>query len=60
MLSAGLNIQTAIVLFGLFVSGTMVLVMLRHRKNQARGDLSHLIGSDAHATAQHDRQRRAH
>ena len=30
----------AIVLFGLFVSGTMVLVMLRHRRNQARGDLA--------------------
>ena len=45
MLSAGLDIRTAIVLFGLFVSGTMVLVMLRHRRNQSRGDLLHLIGS---------------
>ena len=47
MLHAGIDIQTAIVLFGLFVSGTMVLVMMRHRRNQARGDLLHLIGSDA-------------
>src|SRR5204863_366274 len=45
MLSAGLDIDTAVVLFGLFVSGTMVLVMWRHRKNQARGDLLHLIGT---------------
>jgi hypothetical protein len=47
MLSNGLDIQTAIVLFGLFVSGTMVLVMWRHRRNQAIGDLLHLIGVDA-------------
>jgi len=38
------------VLFGLFVSGIMVVVMLRHRRNQSRGDLLHLIGADAHAT----------
>jgi hypothetical protein len=61
MLHAGIDIQMAVVLFGLFVSGTMVLVMLRHRKNQARGDLLHLVGSDAHATAaQPDPTHRAH
>jgi MFS family permease len=59
MLSVGLDIQTAVVLFGLFVSGTMVLVMWRHRKNQARGDLLHLIGSDAHSPAHRDRPHRA-
>jgi hypothetical protein len=48
MLSAGLDVRTAIVLFGLFVSGIMVLVMLRHRRNQARGDLLHLIGAESH------------
>ena len=46
MLSVGLDIQTAVVLFGLFVSGTMVLVMVRHRINQARGDSLHLVGMD--------------
>ena len=61
MLHAGIQIQTAVVLFGLFVSGTMILVMLRHRRNQARGDLLHLVGSDGHATAaQPDPTHRAH
>ena len=46
MVSFGLRVETAIVLFGLFVSGTMALVMLRHRRNQARGDQLHLVGSD--------------
>ena len=51
MVSVGLSVYTAIVLFGLFVSGTMALVMLRHRRNQARGDQLHLIAADAHAAA---------
>ncbi len=51
MLGAGFTINAAIILFGLLVSATMVLVMLRHRRNQAQGDLLHLIGSDAHAVA---------
>jgi MFS family permease len=51
MLHAGVSVYTAIVLFGLFVSGTMALVMLRHRRNQARGDQLHLIMADAHAPA---------
>ncbi len=46
MVRAGLGIQAAVIVFGLFVSGAMVLVMLRHRSNQARGDSLHLIGID--------------
>ncbi len=46
MLRAGIGINTAIVLFGLFVSGAMVLVMIRHRTNQAQGDSLHLVGID--------------
>jgi MFS family permease len=46
MVSFGVGVETAIVLFGLFVSGTMALVMLRHRRNQARGNQLHLVGSD--------------
>ena len=46
MVRAGININTAIVLFGVFVSGAMVLVMIRHRSNQARSDSRHLIGID--------------
>ena len=52
MVSAGLSVDTAIVLFGLFVAGTMALVMLRHRQNQAKGDLLHLIATDPHPGAQ--------
>ena len=39
----GLSTNAAIVLFGLFVSGTMLLVMWRHRLNLAAGDLLHLV-----------------
>jgi len=35
-----------IVLFGLFVSGSMVLVRQRHLYNQRQGDSLHLIGVD--------------
>jgi len=51
MVSAGLSVTTAIILFGLFVAGTMALVMLRHRQNRAKGDLLHLIATDPHAGA---------
>ena len=53
MVGMGLTIDAAIVLFGLMVSGTMALVMLRHRMNQKHGDLAHLAGTDAHGAAQH-------
>ena len=42
----GVSANTAIVMFGLFVSGTMALVLVRHRMNQAQGDSLHLIGLD--------------
>jgi MFS transporter, LPLT family, lysophospholipid transporter len=46
----GVSANTAIVLFGLFVSGTMALVLVRHRTNQAQFDSLHLIGIEkAHA-----------
>jgi hypothetical protein len=38
----GLSTNAAIVLFGMFVAGTMALVMWRHRLNLAAGDLLHL------------------
>ena len=46
MVKAGVGINAAIVIFGVFVSGAMILVMLRHRANQARSDSLHLIGMD--------------
>ena len=44
----GVSANAAIVLFGLFVSGTMTLVLLRHRMNQAQYDSLHLIGIEKH------------
>src|SRR5689334_23153206 len=41
LLQGGVPISGAIVLFAGFVSGTMVLVLLLHRRNQARGDSLH-------------------
>jgi MFS family permease len=46
MVRAGISINAAILMFGLFVSAAMVLVILRHRANQARGDSLHLIGAE--------------
>jgi len=44
MLRSGIAIEGAIILFGLFVSGTMGLVLLRFRMNQQQADSLHLIG----------------
>ena len=46
MVRAGLSISSAIILFGLFVTTTMLLVMWRHRTNQRQFDSMHLIGID--------------
>jgi MFS family permease len=48
MIRAGVSVHTAIVLFGLFVAGTMYCVRLRHLHNQRRGDSLHLIGIEKH------------
>jgi MFS family permease len=49
MVRSGVSVSTAIVLFGLFVTGAMVLVMWRHRYNQAtHGDAMHLVGVEKH------------
>ena len=39
----GLSTNTVIVLFGLFVSGTMLLIMWGRRLNHAAGDLKHPV-----------------
>jgi hypothetical protein len=46
MVSSGLGVDTAIVLFGLFVSGTMALVIVRHRRNHAEGGLMYVVGGE--------------
>jgi MFS transporter, LPLT family, lysophospholipid transporter len=46
LLFFGASTNTVIVLFGLFVAGTMALVMWRHRVNLATGDLMHLVAGE--------------
>jgi LPLT family lysophospholipid transporter-like MFS transporter len=42
----GVSTNEVIVLFGLFVAGTMAMVMWRHRINLAAGDLMHLVAHE--------------
>jgi MFS family permease len=44
MVRSGMSVNIAIVMFGVFVSTTMALVMVVHRRNQSRSDSLHLIG----------------
>jgi len=46
MVRSGLSVNSAVVIFGLFVAGAMLLVIWRHRHNQTRGDSLHLVGLD--------------
>jgi MFS family permease len=48
MVRSGISVSAAIVVFGLFVTSAMVLVIWRHRVNQARGDSLHLVGLEKH------------
>ena len=47
MLASRLPVHAIIVMFGLFVSGTMLLVMRRHEYNQSRKDSLHLISDES-------------
>ncbi len=44
MIKSDVDINTIIVIFGAFISLSMLLVILRHRYNQRQGDSLHLIG----------------
>jgi MFS transporter, LPLT family, lysophospholipid transporter len=46
MVRAGLSVGSAIILFGLSVTASMMLIMWRHRLNQREYDSMHLIGID--------------
>jgi MFS family permease len=46
MIRADLSIKAVILIFGLFVSGSMLLVLMRYRSNQAQQDSLHLIGME--------------
>lgn len=42
------HVNTVIVIFGLFVAGTMLMVIRRYRYNKSRHDLDSLIGVEKH------------
>jgi hypothetical protein len=42
------HVNTVIVIFGLFVAGTMLMVIRRYRYNKSRYDLDSLIGVEKH------------
>jgi len=46
MIHEGVSVNRAVVLFGLCMSGAMLLVMWRHQYNQSQGDSLHLIADD--------------
>ncbi len=46
MVQQGVSVNRAVVLFGLFLSSAMLLVMWRHQHNQSKGDSLHLIAAD--------------
>ena len=46
MIRQGVSVNRAVVLFGLCMSGAMLLVMWRHQYNQSKGDSLHLIADD--------------
>ncbi|WP_341644737.1 lysophospholipid transporter LplT [Thauera sp. SDU_THAU2] len=48
LIMLGLSINTVIVLFGLFVAGTMLLVKLRHEANQREFDSAALLEDRSH------------
>jgi MFS family permease len=48
LIALDMRIETIIILFGMFVSATMMLVILRHRHNQRQFDSVSLIGQAKH------------
>jgi len=44
MVRSGMTVSSAIILFGVFVTASMLLVLWRHRANQREFDSLHLIG----------------
>jgi MFS family permease len=49
LIKADMHVNAVIVIFGLFVAGTMALVIRRYRYNKARHDLDALIGVEKHS-----------
>jgi len=51
LIMAGASVKFTMIIFGLFVSGAMALVILRHRSNQRAFDAVALIGDTNHGVA---------
>ncbi len=51
MIREGISVNRAIVLFGVFMSGAMLLVLWRHLYNQSKSDSMHLIADHDHDDA---------
>lgn len=49
LIKADMHVNVVVVIFGLFVAGTMALVIRRYRYNKARHDLDALIGVEKHS-----------
>ncbi|MFZ4501760.1 MAG: lysophospholipid transporter LplT [Burkholderiaceae bacterium] len=49
LIKADMHVNVVIIIFGLFVAGTMALVIRRYRYNKARHDLDALIGVEKHS-----------
>jgi len=49
LIKADMHVNVVVVIFGLFVAGTMALVIRRYRYNEARHDLDALIGVEKHS-----------
>ena len=49
LIKADMHVNVVIVIFGLFVAGTMALLIRRYRYNKARHDLDALIGVEKHS-----------
>jgi hypothetical protein len=46
LIHSGMSAPATMVSFGLFVAGSMALVILKHRRNQKEFDSTHLIGEE--------------
>ena len=54
LIKADLSVPATMMIFGVFVSISMLLVILKHRRNQAEYDSTHLIGEGTrHVTEEH-------
>ena len=56
MIREGLSVNRAIVIFGLFMSAAMLLVLWRHLHNQSKADSLHLIAEEGDGRSRRTRR----